>query len=367
MKTILFPLFLLISFVNVSAAGSVMTLRVPDGGLVPEVILDPKGVIHMTYGLSGNGFYMRSTDNGKGFTKPVQINHRAGTVKAGGERGIKLARGKDGVLHISWLGPKKEDGIWYTRSENNGQSFEAERNLHKGNSLADGVSTAADKDGNVIVFWLDSRKGKDPNSPYSFAIYMSQSKDNGKTFGENIEIRHDHPGLACECCRLESRIGDDGNVYLAFRSGYKSIRDIYLLKGPKKENNFRSTRVSTDDWNLDACPHSGASLQIDPKGKVVVSWMSVDKVYWSRSENRLKSFAPRVQVAAGKVAQNHPTAVMNGKGQTLLVWKEGSEVKWAKFNADMKPDGETMVAGTFTGRTKPTALVGRDDNFYIIF
>jgi hypothetical protein len=231
----------------------VKTLRVPHGGEVPEVVLDGEGVLHMTYGwgLPGNGYYVCSRDGGKSFTEPVQLNHDPDTVTTGRERGPKLALGKGGVIHVVWMGYyKKAGGIIYTRSTDGGKTFEPERNLLDTKTGCDNATVAADRDGNVFVLWTDGRLGNDADNPTASPIFLARSTDNGKTFSKNLPLHHDYPGRACGCCRLESQVGGD-NLYIAFRGGYKSIRDPFLLKGPKGENDFKSVPISTDDWKAD--------------------------------------------------------------------------------------------------------------------
>jgi len=41
-------------------------------------------------------------------------------------------------------------------------------------------------------------------------------------------------------------------------------------------------------------------------------------------------------------------------------------VKWARYNVDGTPTGQRGVAGTSFSGTKATAMVGKDDNFYIV-
>jgi hypothetical protein len=100
------------------------------------------------------------------------------------------------------------------------------------------------------VCWTDGRLGLDPKSPTASPIFMARSTDNGKTFSRSEAVRHDYPGRACGCCRLEARVGPNGNLYIAFRGGYQSIRDPYLLKGRTTGNDFKAIRVSKDDWNF---------------------------------------------------------------------------------------------------------------------
>jgi hypothetical protein len=252
----LWPLYSLLSlfaFGLVSRA-EVKTVRVPEGGEVPEIVLDAKGILHLTYGRKapGNAYYVQSCDGGKTLTPPVRLNHLPDTVTTGRERGPKLALGKDGVVHTVWLGYYKQGGgVWYTRSTDGGKTFERERNLLDAKTGCDNATVAADADGNVFVLWTDGRLGPDPNSPVASPIFMARSSDNGATFSKNEPVNHDYPGRACGCCRLEARVGDDGNLYIAFRGGFHSIRDPYLLKGSKTENRFKAARVSVDNWNFD--------------------------------------------------------------------------------------------------------------------
>ena len=51
------------------------------------------------------------------------------------------------------------------------------------------------------------------------------------------------------CCRLEAQVGTDGGLYVGFRGGFQNIRDPYLLKGKKGENEFKVARISEDKWD----------------------------------------------------------------------------------------------------------------------
>jgi hypothetical protein len=125
MKMDVSPIWALLLWIG-CATGSqaeIKIVRVPDGGQVPVIVVDAKGVLHLTYGRGapGNAYYVQSHDGGRSFTAPVQLNRRPDTVTTGMERGPKLALGKDGVVHVIWLGYyKKGGGVWYTRSMDGG-------------------------------------------------------------------------------------------------------------------------------------------------------------------------------------------------------------------------------------------------------
>jgi len=248
------PVCLLCLLAPLASCAEVKTIRLPRGAEVPDVAVDARRILHVAYGRGapGNGFYIQSADLGKTFTRTVQLNRRDNTVTTGGERGPKLALGKDGVIHVVWLGYYKNGGgVWYTRSTNGGKTFETERHLTDVKPAWDNATVTADQEGNVFVFWTGQWPGlpnEDPQSPVASPIIMTRSTDSGKTFAKSELVKHDYPGRACGCCRLEARIGPGEKVYVAFRGGFQNIRDPWLLKGKKTENDFKVTRISADNW-----------------------------------------------------------------------------------------------------------------------
>ena|SRR6516165_5608091 len=111
---------------------------------------------------------------------------------------------------------------------------------------------------------------------------------------------------------------------------------------------------------------SGIPFRVDGKGRVLVSWMSRDKVYWSLSDEAGRRFAQRIAAPKGD-EQGSSIVLMNRKGEVFLAWKEDAQIKWAIYTQEGKPTGEKSVAGDFPGANKPTAFVGPDDVFYLVF
>src|SRR5262245_10573442 len=98
---------------------------------------------------------------------------------------------------------------------------------------------------------------------------------------------------------------------------------------------------------------SGVPFRVDGKGRVLVSWMSRDKVYWSLSDEGGKRFAGRVAAPAGG-DQGNSMALMNRKGQVLLLWKEDQQVYWAIYTQEGMLTSESGTAGRLSGKNKPT-------------
>jgi hypothetical protein len=356
-------LALVLASVATTANPNIVTIHAPNQGRVPEVAFDKKGVLHLMYGKEQDGFYVQSRDGGKTFTAPVQVNQRAGTITVGAERGVKIAVGKDGTIHLVWLGHyQKGGGIWYTRSTDGGKTFASERNVQDTNVGSDSPAIVADASGNVLIFWLDARIDKEADNPVAHPILLARSTDNGATFGRNEIVKYDFAGRACACCRLEARLqGDD--VYIAFRTGYHNLRDFYLLKGRKTENNFHATRISEDNWKLEGCPMSGADFLVEKNGQVIVSWMSQGKVYWSKST--ASGFAPRIEAPASEGTANHPLIVTHRK-DVLLLWKQSGNLNWARYTMDGKFTNEQGIVTALPGKDKATAFVGADSKIYVV-
>lgn len=88
---------------------NVNTIRVPDGGIQPQITTGPDGLVHLIYykGDAGHGdlFYVRSRDEGATFSSPIRVNSQEGSsIAAGTIRGGQIAVGRKGRVHVAWNG-----------------------------------------------------------------------------------------------------------------------------------------------------------------------------------------------------------------------------------------------------------------------
>ncbi len=358
-----------------AAQPSVNVVPAPAKCLVPDVVMDAKGVLHMVYGLEHHAYYVRSADNGGTFTPPVKVNSTGMVETKMGERGPKLAVGSDGAVHVVWVdewAPGVKTFVRYVRSLDGGKSFEALKTL-SAMSGVDGATLTADGKGNVVAFWHVMAEPK-PEVKAATWLHTTRSTDNGATFGASEKVIVTNlSGLACSMCMMRARAGADGNVYLAFRSAEASIRDFYVLKGRIAENRFTALRVNDDNWNIDYCPMCGPELTFAPDGQSLCAFMSRKKVYWAVSDSGVTALRLHVATPANEENEIYPSAIANRNGDVLLLWQVGpmavkgtATVKWARYDKNGKPTGETGVVGRSFAGTKATAFVGNDDNFYVV-
>src|SRR5437763_12424409 len=87
-------------------------LRVPNGGIQPQLVTDRSGTLHLLYysgdPAGGNLYYVKSSDAGRTWSAPLRVNSEEGTASATGTiRGGQIAVGKSGRVHVAWDGSSK--------------------------------------------------------------------------------------------------------------------------------------------------------------------------------------------------------------------------------------------------------------------
>ncbi len=353
----------------------VHAIAAPAGGFVPDVGPDSRGVLHMVYAQYQNAYHVRSSDNGASWTRPVRVNTEGRVEFKMGERGPKLAVGREGVLHVVWMdlwAPGVKTFARYTRSRDGGRTFETPRSVSSTTGI-DGVTVTADAAGHVFVFWHVN----DPPQkeiPAATWLHLARSDDNGAHFQPDERVQIANLGaLACSMCMMRARVDAGGEICLAFRSAEQNIRDFYVLKGRATGNPFTAVRVNQDNWEIKSCPMCGPELTIGPDGKLLCAFMSRHRVYWSVADRGVSGFTLHQPTPAPEPDEIYPTAVANRAGDVLLVWQVGpmsttgtATVKWALYQQDGQPTGKKGTIGTTTSGTKATAFVGTDDDFYIL-
>lgn len=329
-------------------AKKVTIVRVPDGGLQPQVEVDAQGVVHLVYykgeAKQGDLYYVRSSDGGATFSRPMRVNSQPeSAVAAGTIRGAQLALGAGGRVHVAWNGsgvaqpkgprnpeqpadsPSNGLPMLYARTNDAGTAFEPQRNLMQKTFALDGGGTvAADDSGNVYVLWHGSTAG-DPKGEASRRVWIARSEDNGATFAPETAA-YANPTGACGCCGMRAFVDRRGDLYALFRSAQQEIhRDAYLLHSRDQGRSFDGRMLHP--WQINACPMTSASFA-EGSDNILVAWETEDKVYFTRFDgNTLAAAEPVAAPGPGK-DRKHPSLAVNTRGETLLAWMEGGG--WGK-------------------------------------
>lgn len=364
-----------------AGASEVILVRTPNGGIQPQAVVDDKSTLHLIYFAgdpsAGDIFYVRKRPGEAGFSAPIRVNSQPGSgIAIGTIRGAQLAVGRNGRVHVSWMGsktaqprgPARATPMLYARLNDEKTAFEPQRNVMQfAVGLDGGGSVAADDEGNVYVAWHG--RGKVEGEAHR-RVWLAQSTDEGKTFSREVAVNGENTG-ACGCCGMRAYTDRKRNVYLLYRTATQGVhRDMELLVSKDKGRRFEATRL--DGWEIGTCPMSTASIA-EGYGGAIAAWETAGQVYFAEAGDRAgKAELPIAAPGAGG-GRKHPVAVNNRRGETLLVWaegtgwKKGGAVAWQVFNDQSKPSESHGQASGLPVWSLPSACVDSEGDFTIIY
>jgi hypothetical protein len=235
---------------------------------------------------------------------------------------------EDGTLVAQWLVKIKgaidpyARNIYVSRSRDGGKTWSSPIIPHHGGKMSDHsfVSMTSMGRDSVALFWLDGRKEKytaPDNYEGQVALMHTTIGPNGES-GREVEIDAD----ICTCCPTSAALTARGPI-VAYRDHRGEIRDISFLR-------FLNGRWSEpqslhdDRWEINGCPVNGPVFSADGN-RVAAVWFTaakdVPKVKISFSENAGETFGDPIEVDEGKPA---------GRADVVLVGKDGAVVSWVE-------------------------------------
>lgn len=133
-------------------------------------------------------FFIRSSDGGQAFSKPLNLSNSPG------DSGFPHVVMKGGTVVVAWVDDTPgNDEIFVSRSVNKGASFSPPVNIsnNPGNSV---FPHLAFSDSTVVVAWSDLTPGNEE-------VFVSRSPNKGVTFSAPVNISHNpgrstHPAIA---------------------------------------------------------------------------------------------------------------------------------------------------------------------------
>jgi hypothetical protein len=326
-------------------AAAVRILRVPDGGLQPQVLVDGRGVLHLVY-LNGSTdasdvWYSTRQPGAADSSKPIRINKNAGSAIAiGTVRGAQFALGRDGWIHLVWNGSGKSQpetavgggsALWYTRGRVSGAglNFEPERNLiGRTTQLDGGGSVGADSQGNVFVVWHAHPAGAAADELHR-RVFLARSTDDGRNFDVERPVNRESSG-ACGCCGLKAFADSRSRLSILYRDADAvGNRDMTLLTSTDHGLTFDSQVIGP--WRASTCPMSTQSLSEGRDGALWAAFENGGQVFRALIAANSSGSSGTVRAPAGNAgSRKHPVLVASastGAG-SLMVWTEGTG--WAK-------------------------------------
>jgi hypothetical protein len=312
-----------------------------DGQYNPYIISDNKGGFYAAFveRQGGKSNVRFQQVQGNSFSPAVRVNNVEGDGAVRNENPPKLALGPNGEVYVVWANERErwKGNIRFARSLNGGKSFEPAVTVNTGvNGPAVGrafQSIVVDRQGRIVVAWIDERNKTAADR--GAEIWLAISTDGGKTFSRDRRAVSN----VCECCRTALAVDSLGKIYLSYRivpaTGAMN-RDIAVARSEDGGLSFKTTLVSHDGWDVNACPIAGASMTIDAADRIHVVWFTqlkdAPRLLMASSNDHGISFSKPYVFDSDQKLAKHAHVVAANNGRVLVAWddvNDGSKVKWA--------------------------------------
>jgi hypothetical protein len=327
------------------------------------------GTLWLAWMAGGQISVASSKDAGRSFSAPVQVTKQKLNLDWGPDARPKIVIAKGGgiALAFSIFRDKAFNGqVLTTRSTDGGRNFAALRPITPSNESQRFEAIGLDADGSVFAAWIDKRNrmpAQQRGKKYDGAGLFFASSNDGGTYAE-ARLASDN---TCECCRLALAFAGAGRPVVVFRNIFEGgVRDhaVMTFADPATPGELR--RVSTDDWQIAACPHHGPSLSISAAGVYHVTWYTNGKarkgLFYARSQDEGRTFSDPLPLGRADRNPTRPYVLAGPRGVTM-VWKEFDGEK-TTVNAMTSHDGganwSKPVAIATTTDTSDHPLLVRD-------
>src|SRR5262249_1270303 len=151
----------------------------------------PDHVIHLLYDLGDIPWYVKSSDGGTSFSKPIPVVNQSARKPGLIFEGWSMALGKAGAIHVvmstnNWQTKLRDvpEGFIYATLTPGAAAFTSVRSLN--GKPSEGFGLAADGKGRVAATWLANK------------LYANFSVDDGRTFTSSAELNTSYD--PCNCC-----------------------------------------------------------------------------------------------------------------------------------------------------------------------
>jgi N,N-dimethylformamidase beta subunit-like, C-terminal len=244
-------------------------------------------VFHLNYHLLTDILFSRSTDNGATFEDPISLTNHSVWVKntdngapfvspvsldgySGWLLDPQIAVSQDNNVYVAWQSnPQAGNGeIEFTRSTDNGASFENAVSISDKNGNSLDPQIAVSQDNNVYVAWQSNPQAGNGE------IEFTRSTDNGASFENTVTIS-DKNGNSLDPQIAVSQVND---VYLVWDNNATGNEEIMLQKASPTNINMNSSSSIQQDTELQNITTKNVSTK-NPKRIALVERTFTDAAY----------------------------------------------------------------------------------------
>jgi hypothetical protein len=161
-----------------------------------------------------------------------------------------------------------------------------------------------------------------------------------------------------------------GGLFALYRTATAMVnRDMTLLISNDGGKTFASSTLAK--WKVGTCPMSSESFA-QSGSNVLAAWETDSRVYFAMIGAKTGQVsAPLEPPGAGR--RKFPSLAVNGKGEVLLAWAEGTgwekggSLAWQVFDAFGNPQGEVGRAAGVPVWGLPAAWAKSDGSFVVMY
>ncbi|MEJ7616488.1 MAG: sialidase family protein [Pyrinomonadaceae bacterium] len=278
----------------------------------------------------------RSTDGGRTWTRPFTPHRDNTPTEHGFVSLVPYAEG--GALAAVWLDGRKFGADEHART---GEAHIISA-LH-----ADGKSHAA-----------AAAAGKKTNE--MTLRYATLNADG--TLADEAEL----DGRVCDCCQTAAAATADGLVVVYRDRSEKEVRDFSVVRRLANGEWIAPRTLYTDDWQISACPVSGASVAVNH----ATASRDTPQVKVSFSADSGATFGQPVRVDNG-AAHGRVDVVLLDDGSALVSWLEGTtqsgKIKARRVRHDGAPGDVITIAETSVNRSSGFPRMARSRGSEVVF
>ncbi len=282
-------------------------------------------------------------------TRPLRVNPDGLRVDSV-HQSPGLAAGPGGEIYVTWSTRRPGDttamasDLSLSRSLDGGRTFDRPPRVNDDRPIYhsfEGVTVA--RDGTALVSWIDGREG-----PHKSGTYLAHVVERGARVAGVSRL----DDTTCPCCRVALATGPGETVLASWRRVLPGdVRDMVVGASNDGGRTFAPATVVHDDrWKITACPHRGASLGLDARGRAYIAWYTEgpdgQPKILAAAENARRFGEPvRLNASAGSIP-DHPRLAVAPGGAAVVVWEEATAEAIKAWAPDLAiaPGGGFVVA-----------------------
>ena len=278
-------------------------------GHAPSIAFDDRGKLHVAY-IDDRGVIFHDLQSNRTVVVSPKDAHPDGRGEVGPLLTSNLV-----IVYANRTGEKWASTLVTQRSADGGRTWSPPRKVNDDNkpsshSFADAV---VNRDGNVVVSWLDSRSGHQ-------GVRAAIVRRNDVTPNRSVDP------VTCECCRIALLNAADGSVWIAYRDHAEgNIRNMVYAVSRDRGVTFSAPRTIADDrWSINGCPESGPRLTQTADGTVWAAWFNGGAPAIQLANFNGRAFTTPVRIASpggGVTMVNHPEIGTLPDGRLLLLYE----------------------------------------------